>query len=216
VTTRGRFITVEGQDGAGKTTSIRFIEKLIRNRNIELLVTREPGGTKLGEELRRIILEGHEFHIDSMAELLIIFAARAQHLSETIRPALCSGAWVLCDRFTDATFAYQCGGRGLPRAGIESLETLVQEDLRPDLTLLLDIDIETGGKRANQRRQAEADRFESEETGFKSRVRETYLDLARSSPDRIQVVDGSLPLELVEEKISYILYRFIDNNGGEQ
>ena len=192
------------------------MERLIRNRNIELLVTREPGGTKLGEALRRIILEGHEFHIDSMAELLIIFAARAQHLSETIRPALRGGTWVLCDRFTDATFAYQSGGRGLPGTDIELLETLVQENLRPDLTLLLDIDIETGRERANQRRQTEADRFESEETEFKSRVRETYLDLARSYPDRIHVVDGSLSLEKVEEKISDILYRFIDDNGGHQ
>jgi len=213
---RGKFITVEGQDGAGKTTSIRFVERLIRDRNIELLVTREPGGTKLGEELRRIVLEGHEFQIDSMAELLMVFAARAQHLSESILPALSDGVWVLCDRFTDATFAYQSGGRGLPRENVESLETLVQQNLRPDLTLLLDVDIETGRTRASQRRQARADRFESEETGFNNRVRETYLDLARNHPDRIRIVDASLPLAAVEEKISGILMRFIGGGEGAQ
>ena len=133
--TTGKFITIEGQDGAGKTTSVRFVERLIRDSNIELHVTREPGGTRLGEELRRIILDGHEFHIDAMAELLMMFAARAQHLSESIQPALSRGAWVLCDRFTDATFAYQSGGRGLPWANVESLQTLVQGCLRPDLTL---------------------------------------------------------------------------------
>lgn len=212
--TRGKFITVEGQDGAGKTTSIRFVERLIRGRNIELLVTREPGGTELGEELRRIILDGHELHIDAMAELMMMFAARAQHLSESILPALTDGVWVLCDRFTDATFAYQCGGRGLPFEDVELLETLVQRGLRPDLTLLLDVDIETGRTRASQRRRAQADRFESEEIGFRTRVREVYLERARECPDRISIVDASLPLAVVEEKISEIIMCFIDRSDG--
>ena len=123
----GKFITVEGQDGAGKTTSIRFVERMLHEQGLEPVVTREPGGTRLGEALRRIVLEGHEFRIDSMAELLMIFAARAQHLAETIRPALEGGQWVVCDRFTDATFAYQSGGRGLPWSSVETLESLVRE-----------------------------------------------------------------------------------------
>lgn len=208
---RGRFITVEGQDGAGKTTSIRFVERLIRDRGIDVTVTREPGGTRLGEELRRIILDGHEFQIVPQAELMMIFAARAQHLSETIEPALAQGIWVLCDRFTDATFAYQSAGRGLSWAAVETLEHLVQGSLRPDLTLLLDVDAETGRKRASLRRQTAADRFESEEVGFNSRVREAYLELASLHPDRIRIVDGSQPVAAVEEDIRGILVRFVED-----
>lgn len=206
---QGRLITVEGQDGAGKTTSIRFIEHLISDHGIGLVVTREPGGTRLGEELRRIILDGHEFHIDALAELLMIFAARAQHLAETIRPALDEGVWVLCDRFTDATFAYQSGGRGLPRDDVGTLETLVQGNLRPDLTVLLDVDTETGRVRASRRSCTAADRFEKEEREFKTRVRDVYLELASRHPERIKLVDGTLPLAAVEEKIREILEAFI-------
>lgn len=213
---RGKFITVEGQDGAGKTTSIRFAECLIREKGIDLTVTREPGGTKLGEALRHIVLDGHEFQIDPTAELLMVFAARAQHLSEVIEPALGAGTWVLCDRFTDATFAYQSGGRGLPRSAVETLEHLVQEGLRPDLTLLLDVDPETGRVRASRRRRAEADRFESEEADFRSRVRDAYLELARLHPDRVCIVDGTQPLTGVEEDIRGILSRFVEENEAVQ
>lgn len=212
----GRFITVEGQDGAGKTTSIRFVERLVRERGFEPVVTREPGGTRLGEQLRRIILDGHEFHIDPVAELLMIFAARAQHLAETIRPALSQGRWVICDRFTDATFAYQSGGRGLPRRDVETLETLVQGRLRPDLTLLLDVDLETGLERADLRGRVETDRFEKEEIEFKSRVRNTYLDLAARHPDRIRIVDGTRTLAAVEGSIRDILDSFLDRAGAGQ
>jgi len=206
---RGKFITVEGQDGAGKTTSIGFIERLLGQRDIDVLVTREPGGTKLGEKLRCLILEGHDLHIDSLAELLMIFASRAQHLSEKIEPALSKGVWVLCDRFTDATFAYQSAGRGLSWSDVEILENIVQGSLRPDLTLLIDVDPEIGRIRACQRRQAAPDRFEAEEQEFKSNVRRAYLDLARMHPERIRVVDGSLSLNEVERQVIDILGRYL-------
>ena len=148
---KGKFITVEGQDGAGKTTNIEFISDQLKQHGIDVLLTREPGGTKLGEELRNLILNGHDLPINDMAELLMMFAARAQHISEVIKPAIRAGTWVLCDRFTDATFAYQSGGRGLPPHSVETLQRLVQGELQPDLTLLLDVDLSTGQARSRQR-----------------------------------------------------------------
>ena len=169
-TNTGRFITVEGQDGAGKTTSIRFVERLLRERGMDPIVTREPGGTRLGEELRRIVLDGHEYRIDALAELLMIFAARAQHLTETIRPALSDGRWVICDRFTDATYAYQGGGRDLPDGVVAQLEQLVQGELRPDMTLLLDAPVALGLQRAGSR--GDLDRFEQEKQDEKRLLHE--------------------------------------------
>ena len=209
----GRFITVEGQDGAGKTTNIEFIERLLREHGIEVLSTREPGGTRLGENLRRLILDGHELHIHAMSELLMIFAARAQHLEESILPALSRGTWVLCDRFTDATFAYQSGGRGLPRDYVETLEQMVQKDLRPDLTVLLDVDPETGEHRTRRRENPEQDRFESQQAVFKQRVRGAYLDLAQHDPERVRGLDEALGQRPQRLQIRRIIVRFIGKIG---
>ena len=210
--TRGKFITVEGQDGAGKSTNIAFVHQLLEQRGIDVLLTREPGGTKLGEELRRLILDGHEYNIDATAELLLIFAARAQHLKETITPALNQGSWVLCDRFTDATFAYQGGGRGLPMGHVQQLQTLVQAGLQPDLTLLLDVDINTGLSRARQRAAHQPDRFEGEQILFKTRVRKTYLQLAEQHADRIQVVDASVDIAQVQHQIQCIIDTYLNQH----
>ena len=207
---QGKFITVEGQDGAGKTTNIKFIRDLLTQKNIDVLLTREPGGTKLGEKLRHLMLNSHDIDIDNVTELLLMFAARAQHLTETIKPALSAGTWVVCDRFTDATFAYQSGGRGLPTHYVETLQRLVQGDLQPDLTLLLDVDLAVGQARSHQR-EVERDRFESEQTAFKQRVRDAYLDLARQHPDRIFVIDASVDLSQVHNQIRQVFNRFLES-----
>lgn len=203
---RGRFITVEGQDGAGKTTNLEEIERLVLASGREVLRTREPGGTPLGDEIRGLVLHRRDLQIEPMAELLLIFAARAQHLATVIRPALAAGTWVVCDRFTDATYAYQGGGRGVDFAVIAELEQRVQGDLRPDLTLLLDVDIATGAKRAGGE-----DRFESEEAEFKARVRQAYLARARAEPHRIKVVDAARSLDLVEQEVESILRRYMES-----
>lgn len=205
---RGRFITLEGQDGAGKTTNLDEIERVVTGAGYDLLRTREPGGTALGDNIRRLVLHGDEMNIDPMAELLLIFAARAQHLSEVIKPTLATGAWVLCDRFTDATYAYQGGGRGIDEARIEQLETLVQGSLRPDLTLLLDVEIETGAARSGT--GGNPDRFESEATGFRTRVREAYLQRADLDPARFRVIDAERSLDEVRRQVEDTLLQFID------
>jgi dTMP kinase len=199
MTARGLFITVEGGEGVGKSTNIAFLENYLTGHGVDLLVTREPGGSKLGEEVRRLLLTVAEEPLDPMAELLLIFAARAQHISTRIEPALAAGRWVLCDRFTDATFAYQCGGRGLEREAVSALEALVQGSLRPDCTLLLDAPVATGLARARDR--GELDRFELEELGFFERVRATYLELAENSSGRYRVIDASQPLEQVQQQL---------------
>ena len=205
---RGRFLTVEGQDGAGKTTNLDRIEHIVRAAGHEVVRTREPGGTPLGDEIRRLVLHRGDLDIEPMAELLLIFAARAQHLGAVIRPALSAGVWVVCDRFTDATYAYQGGGRGVDPSAIAELEQRIQGDLRPDLTLLLDVDIATGALRA-----AGHDRFESEEKAFKHRVREAYLARARIEPGRVRVVDAGRSLARVEKEVESILRQFIDKHG---
>lgn len=210
--TRGKFITVEGQDGAGKTTNIGYIHRLLERHNVEVILTREPGGTKLGEDLRHLVLEGHDHRIDATTELLLIFAARAQHLAEIIRPTLDRGTWVLCDRFTDATYAYQGGGRGVPREHIHTLQTLVQDGLQPDLTLLLDVDIDTGLARSQQRGPDRPDRFEQEKVVFKQRVRSEYLRLAEQHPDRIQIVDASTEIAQVQCQIDRIILAFMEEH----
>ena len=202
VTARGLFITVEGGEGAGKSTNIACIQAYLESRGVDLVVTREPGGTRLGEDIRAVLLRPREEPVVPMAELLLLFAPRAQHLQDVIQPALHAGKWVICDRFTDASYAYQCGGRGMPAATVRALETLVQGELRPDYTLLLDAPVATGLERVRGR--GELDRFEREELAFFERVRDTYLQLARESSGRYHVVDASQPLAAVQTRIEEI------------
>jgi len=201
--TRGQFITVEGTEGVGKSTNLAFIREWLEGRGHRVLVTREPGGTPLAEEVRALLLSPREEPVAASAELLLVFAARAQHLEAVIKPALAEGTWVLCDRFTDSTYAYQGGGRGFDRAAIAQLETLVQGDLRPDLTVLLDIDVAQGLSRAGAR--SAPDRFEREAVAFFERVRAVYLDLARRAPNRYAVVDAGQPLSQVQGALAEAL-----------
>ena len=186
MTERGRFITVEGIDGAGKSTQIDTVAAALRARGVPLVMTREPGGTSLGEALRDLILNQP---MTAETETLLLFAARAEHLARVIRPALAAGQWVLCDRFTDATYAYQSGGRGVPGKRIAALEHWVHPDLQPDLTLLFDVPPEVAAARLARARTA--DRFEAEEAGFFAAVRREYLARAESDPGRFFVVDGT-------------------------
>lgn len=206
---QGKFITVEGQDGAGKSTNIEVIESVLRQHNIDYVHTREPGGTELGERLRGLLLNDNDAMIGDTAELLIIFAARAQHLDDVIKPALAAGKWVLCDRFTDATYAYQGGGRELDVQTIAALETLVQGTLRPDLTVLLDVPVAVGEERADNR--GEPDRFEQQQQSFKQRVRTCYLARASDEPARFRVVDASLALDQVQAQVEQVLVDYIQH-----
>lgn len=201
--TQGRFITVEGTEGVGKSTNLAFIQQWLEAQGHRVLVTREPGGTPLAEELRSLLLTPRDEAVDPMAELLMVFAARAQHLEQVIKPALAAGTWVLCDRFTDSTFAYQGGGRGFDQGVIAQLETLVQGELRPDLTVILDIEVEQGLARASQR--SVPDRFEGEAVAFFERVRAAYRDLAARAPHRYAVVDAGQSLEQVQQAIKQVL-----------
>jgi dTMP kinase len=201
-----RFITLEGGEGVGKTTNLAFIEDYLTQRGVDLLRTREPGGTPLGERIRGLLLDSEG--MSSSAELLLVFAARAQHLEEVIRPALGAGRWVLCDRFTDASYAYQGGGRGLDLSVIGFLEQWIQAGLQPDLTLLLDTSIEVGMARVQER--AATDRFESESLGFFEKVRGAYLRRADQYPDRIKRVDASGNLESVQAGIAMRLDHLIE------
>jgi len=190
---KGRFITLEGGEGAGKSTMLERVAGWIEQSGAKVIKTREPGGTELAEKLREILLDRNNISLSGKSELLLMFAARAQHLDDLIRPALDRGDWVVCDRFTDATWAYQGGGRGLPSADIRALETLVHGDLKPDLTLLLDLPVEQGLRRAHRRGQA--DRFEQETKKFFERVRKSYLERAVQFPGRFAVIDASLAVE---------------------
>ena len=209
--TRARFITVEGIEGAGKSTCLNLIRDCIRQHGWPLEVTREPGGTELGEDLRELLLgHRHEGMADS-TELLLMFAARAEHLHAKIIPALSSGSWVLCDRFTDATYAYQGYGRGIELERIAVLEQWVQRGRRPDLTLLMDLPVETGLERAGRR--SEPDRFERQTLAFFERVRNGYLSLARAEPERFRVIDASQSLPEVSEQVSAVIDAFL---AGQQ
>jgi len=189
---RGRFITFEGGEGAGKSTQIARSAEWLRSRGVEAVVTREPGGTPRAERLRAILLERESEPMPQACELLLMFAARATHLDNLVRPAVARGAWVLCDRFTDATYAYQGGGRGLPKAQIDALVGIVHPDLQPHLTVLLDLPVAAGLARASHRNGTEGpDRFESEQQAFFERVRDTYLERARHEPGRFRVVDST-------------------------
>lgn len=200
---RGLFITLEGGEGAGKSTNLAFIRQWLQRAGHEVLVTREPGGTELGERVRDILLHSKQLHITPESEMLLMFAARSEHIAKVIGPALVAGKVVLCDRFTDATYAYQGGGRGLPSERIAAIENWVQGDLRPDLTLLFDVPVEAGRERAGQR--SEPDRFEREDNEFFLRVREAYLYRATSEPARIRIIDASQRIEMVERQITAVL-----------
>lgn len=203
---RGRFLTVEGGEGAGKSTNLARVVACLEARGIAVEVTREPGGTPLAEEIRTLLLTPREEALAPLTELLLMFAARAQHLAERIEPALAAGRWVVCDRFTDATFAYQGGGRGLGTVPIETLARLVHGERWPDFTLYLDLPPELGLARARSR--GEPDRIEREAQDFFERVRAVYLDRARAEPERFAVVDASRPLEIVGEDVVAALERF--------
>ncbi|MFT7184651.1 MAG: dTMP kinase [Pseudohongiellaceae bacterium] len=200
---RGLFITIEGGEGVGKSTNIEFIKTTLEAKGIPCIVTREPGGTPLAEEIREVLIKNRDEHVVTETELLLMFAARAQHLYQKILPALDAGIWVISDRFTDATYAYQSGGRGVPSEKVALLENFVQGDVRPDLTLLLDAPIEVGMARAKSR--GKLDRFEEEAAEFFNNVRNNYLSRAEAEPDRFNIIDATQSLALVQADISRVL-----------
>jgi dTMP kinase len=200
---RGKFITLEGVEGVGKTTNLVFIKDYLEQHNISVVVTREPGGTKLAEKIRQLLLDKKSEAISEQAELLMMFAARAQHIKHVIEPALAQGQWVLCDRFTDATYAYQGGGRGMKISTIKQLEDLVQGSLRPDLTLLLDAPVEIGMARVRGR--GALDRFELEKISFFESVRRAYLLQAELNPERIKLIKANQALIDVQRAIADII-----------
>jgi len=194
-----KFITLEGIEGVGKTSNLHYIKELLEESGQECVITREPGGTSLGESLRGLLLSHSDENMSADTELLMMFAARAEHLSKIILPALKNGQTVLCDRFTEATYAYQGGGRQLAVDKIRKLENWVQGELRPDLTIILDAPVEIGRARAGKR--SEPDRIEKEQDDFFQRVREAYIELAHHNPNRICLVDASLTLAEVQQQI---------------
>lgn len=208
-TKRGQFITVEGIEGVGKSSNIDFIADYLRKRGHKVRTTREPGGTAVGERIREVVLHAEPGVVSERCELLLMFAARAAHLDGLILPALSRGDWVVCDRFTDATYAYQGGGRGLPDADIAGLERLVQKELAPDLTILLDASLEVTVERRRER--GLMDRFESEELNFFRRVQEKYRDIAAANPDRVRLIDASGNFAVVRAKLGKILDDFLNN-----
>ncbi len=201
------FITLEGSEGVGKTSNMEYIKSMLGDANIDYIETREPGGTPLGEALRQTLL-GEDFKgMSDNTELMLMFAARAEHVAQVIKPALEKGQWVLCDRFTDSTYAYQGGGRQLDISRIEGLEQWVLGDLRPDLTLLLDAPVEVGRERAGKR--SAPDRFEQERDAFFNRVRDSYLDRAKKDPARMKIIDASLDLKSVQKQVHNILLQYL-------
>ena len=204
---QGQFITVEGTEGVGKSTNMAFIERWLKDAGKELVITREPGGTDLGEKLRAVLLDAKEQSMCDDTELLLMFAARAQHLQEIILPALDAGKWVLCDRFTDSTYAYQGGGRGISMDRIAQLEQWVQGDRRPDMTLILDLPIDIGLERAGKR--SAPDRFELEKHDFFNKVRDTFLARAEENPQRYAVIDASPSIDKVQQSIQTILEKMV-------
>lgn len=208
----GRFITFEGGEGVGKTTQIQRAAAWLRVAGVEVVLTREPGGTSRGEQLRKILLERNEEPMPQSCELLLMFAARATHLANLIEPAVARGAWVLCDRFTDATYAYQGGGRGIPTADIDALVGIVHPHRQPDLTVLLDVPVATGMARAHQRNGTDGpDRFESERVDFFERVRQCYLDRAAREPARFRVVDAGGSVDEVAAAVRAALQPLVES-----
>ena len=208
----GLFITLEGPEGAGKSTNREYLAQRLRDYGLDVVLTREPGGTPLAESIRELLLAPADEPMNSAAELLLVFAARAQHLAQVIRPALERGAVVLCDRFTDATYAYQGGGRGLSTQRIEQLESFVQGEMRPDLTLVFDLPVEVGLSRAAAR--GRLDRFEQEGLGFFEAVRNTYLRRAGQDRQRYRIVDAAQSLAAVQEALDRLLPEVMDRARG--
>ena len=204
---KGLFVVLEGGEGVGKSTNLEYIQNYLKKRNIPFQTSREPGGTELAEKIRQLILDKHAEPVADMTELLLVFAARAQHLQQKILPVLEHKEWMVCDRFTDATYAYQGGGRQLGNAVISELEQLVQGDIRPDCVIVLDASVEVGRARAEAR--AELDRMESEKESFHQRVREAYLSRAKQNPDNYAIIDASQSLELVQQDIAIVLDQLI-------
>ncbi len=199
----GLFVTLEGPEGAGKTTNRQFLADHLQQAGYQVVLTREPGGTGLAEKIRELLLARHDESMAVDTELLLMFAARAQHLQQLIRPALAQGKIVLCDRFTDATYAYQGGGRGIDQQRIAVLENFVQGQLRPDLTVLFDLPVEVGMARARQR--GALDRFELEQQEFFAAVRNNYLQRAQAEPKRFRLINAGLPLEQVQQQLLPLL-----------
>jgi dTMP kinase len=207
---RGRFITFEGGEGVGKSTQLRRTADWLRERGHAVTLTREPGGTPRAERLREMLLARESESMPGSCELLLMFAARASHLENLVRPTVENGGWVLCDRFTDATYAYQGGGRGVPRQHIDALVSIVHPDFGPDLTILLDAPVEIGLARARHRNGlAGPDRFEVEQQAFFERVRSTYLARARAEPARFRVIDATAAEEVVARRICDELERWM-------
>mgnify|MGYP001356286820 FL=1 len=204
---KGLFITLEGIEGAGKSTAVDFIENFLTKEGHDVIKTREPGGTVIGEQIREILLKNENYTLTYDTELLLVFSARAQHIQEVILPALSSGKIILCDRFTDASYAYQGGGRGIDASRINLLEKWVQGDLRPNLTLLFDLDVSIGMQRTKKR--SDADRFEREEINFFEKIRNTYLERAKNEPQRFRIINSASSLESVKEQIITILKDFL-------
>ncbi|MDX1404052.1 MAG: dTMP kinase [Woeseiaceae bacterium] len=208
---RGKFITIEGIEGVGKSTNLEFLAALIDKKGYPVLVTREPGGTPLAERIRDMLLEHGDEPLPAIAELLLFFASRSLHIANTIKPALESGTWVLCDRFTDASRAYQGYGRGLGVETVDRLAGWVHKDLTPDLTLLLDAPAEVGKERAENR--GATDRLDAETAAFYQRVRDGYLSLASAEPERFLVVDAGKPLDQVQAQIAREMDRFFSDKS---
>lgn len=207
---KGYFITLEGIEGTGKSTALRFLAELLANAKIPHIVTREPGGTEIGDQIRRVLLSHHHEIMAPDAELLLMFASRAQNLATLIKPTLAEGKWVLCDRFTDASYAYQGGGRGIAAARIALLEEWVQQDLRPDLVLIFDAPVEIGLSRIKQR--STKDRIEYEKHEFFERVRCAYLQRAQLNPNRYRIIDATQSIEKVEEQIQQIVNSLLSSS----
>lgn len=212
MTRRGCLITLEGIEGVGKSTNIKLIKQLLEHAGLPVVTTREPGGTPVAEAIRHILVSQHSETVLPETELLLLFAARYQHVQQIIKPALRQGQWIICDRFTDASYAYQGGGRGLAKRHIESLETWLLNKLRPDLTLILDAPVKTALRRARNR--AKLDRFEKETVQFFERARKVYLARAAHWPGRYRVIDASKSPRYVQQQITQVIQQFLQRKKG--
>ncbi|NVK21742.1 MAG: dTMP kinase [Kangiellaceae bacterium] len=210
---QGKFITIEGTEGVGKSTNIAFIKQWLANKQISIIETREPGGTPLAEQIRELLLSKREEDVDSKTELLLMFAARCQHVSQKIKPALSAGQWVLSDRFTDASYAYQGAGRALGLDKLKQLDAWALQGFKPDLTIMLDLPIDVGLARAAER--SEKDRFESEQIEFFEKVRAGYLQIAEQEPERMKVIDATGSIEQVQQQIAQVLEVFYASYAKE-
>jgi dTMP kinase len=204
----GKFISIEGIEGAGKSTQLAFIENYLKQQGIKVIVTREPGGTVLGEQIRELLLSPRKEGMAVDTELLLMFAARAEHLEQVIKPAIQRGEWVISDRFVDATFAYQGGGRGISTERIKQISDWTLKDLQTDVTFLFDLPVELGQQRVISRKE-NIDRFEQEKTDFFQKIRDCYLQRSQQEPNRIKVIDASKSITEIEIQLSSILDKLI-------